>query len=117
MKGFSRHHAFFNRGNYAEPAQRALRCHYGLIALIPNELHFAGFPESVHTLVEEPPVPEYQEILGALALLDSKSQRFLSSPLQVIELTAQYFGTHGNEPLGNNLFRQLDVFGGDIQRI
>lgn len=117
MKGFSRHHAFFNRGNYTEPAELALRCHYGLIALIPNNLHFEKYPESVHALVEEPPVPGYQEILGCLAILDKKSQGFLSRPLQVIELTADYFGSHGNEPLGNNLYRQLEVFGGDIQRV
>lgn len=115
MKGHSRHHVFYESPDYDTPALTRLRCHYGLIALIPNELHFEKYPESVHALIEPPTPPDYREVLGCLALLDSKRHGFLSHARQVIELTADYFGTHNNEPLGNNLYRQLDIFGNHIK--
>ena len=115
MRGYSRHHVLY-RGEWSSPAERQLSSHFGLIALIPNELHFDKYPESVHALVEPPIPPEYGKILGALSLLDSKPHRFLRHTENVLSLVADYFGNHGEEALGNNLYRQLDVFGGAIER-
>ena len=114
MNKESRHHVLWNRRDYATQKEKCLRSHQGMIALIPNELHFEKYPDSVHALVEAPPKPELAFIIGGLALLDSKPHSFLQYAENVIAMMADYFGGNGEEAVGNNLYRQLEVIGRHI---
>lgn len=109
MRGTSSHHFLWCRKDYETSIEKRLRSHHGMKATIPNVLHYTGYPESVHTLLDAPPKPELGRVIGGVALLDSKSQGFLSQPAEVLQMMAQYFGTEGDEELGNHLFAQYEI--------
>lgn len=113
-RGFSRHHALWIRCDYKKGHEKTLRNHEGLVPVIPNELHFQGFPDSVHSLLDAPPKPRIAKTIGALALLDRQPDNYAGNPAYVINMLAHYFGANGEEAVGNHLLRQLEIYGEDI---
>lgn len=109
MKGTGKHHFLWTASSYETEMEQRLRSHQGMGGRIPNALH-----RELHTVFDAPPKPELGRIIGGVALLDGKSLSFLSQPGEVLQMMAQFFGTEGDEAVGNHLFAQYDFLKGAL---